>query len=774
MKKAILSVVLLFAALSLRAGVGLDDYRSMQKWLFAPAAPLAQGVTISTDTATWDLASGTVSLMQPVSDGAVTGLVFEGEGRFRMTIPDRVEVVQLRRFAGREDLAAIDVPFSKLVLRTSDRTIASKFSRASEPFAPNPVARKRHDTWFEIFGHDVDARVIGGLLTAADDYLRVDVETKDFGWLTFDYDGRRQEEITLQKLQNGFVEQWVSLDRAEDRFQNGRPSPKRHEIFDLEHIAVRADLRKHGAGQYGQMHIPPRIAEFEVEETLRCTSDSGPVAFFSLHPLGKVERVTEDGEEVAFIRDHIGGRSLSIDNRLYDELVTVLLRRPLVRGEVRRITFTYTLEMQHYAGGNSWYPTVDETLLDPHTARLELKARKKDVVRAMGVRKSQDVKDDASVSVWEISRPAKMVTFAVGDRFKEVTIEEKGIPRVVVFGRESGLTTGDMVRNVGVDVANSLRFYQWLFDSPVDSNEIFVTAIASGHGQAFDGFLHLSDGTFNMESPGATELFRAHEVAHQWWGHQVGWSTYRDQWLSEAFSEYAAIMFIESTMKNGGKYVEEILDSYTNMLNGSLAALGSKFTRPWLIEMNKSHRERLGPIDVGYRAGTRDVPGAYVIQTYHKGALVVHMLRMAVRNTTGSDDKFIAILREFIKAHRGGSATTADLQAVVETQLGGNWDWFFDAWVRRAELPTYTWSYETGAANADGTYPLSVRVRRSGVSDHFVVPLPARVELADGRVAIVNLLIQKDDETFTRNLHARPTRVVLNADHAVLAKVKKD
>ena len=31
-----------------------------------------------------------------------------------------------------------------------------------------------------------------------------------------------------------------------------------------------------------------------------------------------------------------------------------------------------------------------------------------------------------------------------------------------------------------------------------------------------------------------------HEVAHQWWGHAVGWASCHDQWLSEGFAEFSA------------------------------------------------------------------------------------------------------------------------------------------------------------------------------------------------------------------------------------------
>jgi aminopeptidase N len=30
-----------------------------------------------------------------------------------------------------------------------------------------------------------------------------------------------------------------------------------------------------------------------------------------------------------------------------------------------------------------------------------------------------------------------------------------------------------------------------------------------------------------------------HEVAHQWWGQEVGFDSYRDQWMSEGFANFS-------------------------------------------------------------------------------------------------------------------------------------------------------------------------------------------------------------------------------------------
>src|SRR5207247_4938312 len=56
------------------------------------------------------------------------------------------------------------------------------------------------------------------------------------------------------------------------------------------------------------------------------------------------------------------------------------------------------------------------------------------------------------------------------------------------------------------------------------------------------------------------ETLLAHEVAHQWWGNEVGWKTYHDQWLSEGFASYAAAMFL--SRREGEKKFGELLKQY--------------------------------------------------------------------------------------------------------------------------------------------------------------------------------------------------------------------
>jgi aminopeptidase N len=335
-----------------------------------------------------------------------------------------------------------------------------------------------------------------------------------------------------------------------------------------------------------------------------------------------------------------------------------------------------------------------------------------------------------------------------------------------------GLDPGARIRNAGADVINSLRFYEYLFDDKLDNPQIYVTAIAAGHGQAFDGFLHLSEFTY-VEHPGATELFRAHEVAHEWFGHKIGWKTYRDQWLSESFAEYASMMFVQATVKGGDKYYDEIINAYEGIVQGTLAGGFSKFNRPWLIEFNASARARLGPIGVGYRAGTSDMPNGYQIQAYHKGPLVLHMMRTMLRYKTHSDDTFIKILRDFVKEYSGKEASTADFQRVVEKNAPGDWSYFFDAWVYDSAIPTLRWNYKIDPTSTGGA-KLTVNVKRSGVRDDFMIVAPVLIEFDGGRSGTFFMAIRKNEETASQDLPSVPRKVVFAPAHSVLATIKRE
>jgi hypothetical protein len=753
-----------------------SDYQAMQKWQFAtPAASLSitQPVVIKRDTATWTLNSGSVSLMQPASGGKVTGFVWRGDGRFVMTVPDRYELIQLQRFAGRP-MSQIDEAITDVVFRASDDTIAALFANAPKPvaFATSETAQKRHEHWLIDQFSDVDASVTSAIANKTS-YWSVGFKTANLDWLTYEYDADSDEEISLFHFERGAVDTWLSLDRPEDRVASGRPGTRVSRRATLGHLDVKADLTRYGrTGRVGETEQRTINGHFVVEEELSATAQDVHVLRMEIAPTAQnvVARDIE-GKPLVVIRDRIGERSASIENKVHDSTFALVLPAPLKAGDSAIVTFEYDLEIPNFAMGDTWYPTVSEAF-DEYTAKLELTVNAKNQVRAMG-RLAEEKTNDArgKTSIWLVERPTKMVTFSTAERFEEVPLEVKGIPTIQSFGWSTGLDVKSRVRNSGADVANSMQFFQVWLDSPIGGDKFYVTSIVGYHGQAFDGFLHLAESSYS-EHPGASELFRAHETAHEWFGHRVGWLSYRDQWLSEALAEYAAMVFVKSVVKGGDKFFEEILQVYDYQIRGDLRGTFSKFNRPWLTQMSAASRYRIAPIGHGYRASSADVPAGYTVQTYIKGPLVLHMLRQLFLFRTHSDDLFTKILRDYVREFSGKQATTADFQKVIERNAPGDWSWFFNNWIYRAEIPTVRWSYRVDQAG--DKYSLSLTVKKSDVPPEFVFMVPVTVEFEGGKEGTFIMMVKDAEQTITRDLPMRPRNVVFAPKHSLLANIKKE
>jgi hypothetical protein len=742
-----------------------EQWKALQSAGYGPAVAVpADGIVIRRDAGSFTLASGAIRLMAPVG-GAVHGLVFEGSGSLLVEVPDPRELRQLRRFMKDPEITALETPFTKLYMRSSEDLASRVGIDVAGAASASDVAKKRQEHWVSNEWLDADARIVAAALNGGALWERIDAETPRSSWLSLTFDSRADEELAVTSFGEGFTESWLSMRRTERR---DTPSPWRGEI-DIEHVGIRADLTKKGKGQaVGAMRERPTDALLTVDVRFRALRDGLRALTFALDPAARdIVVTTEEREALATIRDHLGARTRWIDRKHHDPLLTVVLDETLREGETRTLRFEYQLEIPTFAIGNRWYPTGAGDWNDSYTASMELTVPPKHDLRSMGTLTGTSEAGGNTTSTFDISRPVTMLTFCIASRFDTRTIEIDGLPPVHSFGPTIGLGNRNQVRNVGVDVANAIRFFSWLFDSPLEDADMQVTAIPSAHGQAFDGFLHLSEATFRTDVAGASELFRAHEVAHQWWGHRVGWATYRDQWISEAFAEYSAMMFVETTVKGGDKLFAELLGVYDSILKGTLAGGFSRFNRPWLIVLNPTYRGRLGPISHGWRASTKEIPSGAVIQAYVRGPMVLHMLRSLLREETGSDDAFIGILRAFVREFTGRAASTDDFRAVVERATARDFAWFFDQWVHRAEIPNVAWTWAT--VPADDGVTLQIRMSQTGdEGDGFVLPIPVRIDLGPGRSETMLLDLDAREKTFEVTVPVHPAKVELNPGYAVL------
>lgn len=758
----VLGVVLAAGAWGEEPTSATATYESLGRHVYqGPVALPTQGIRIEIDDATWELVEGSLYLGAVLPDGTPTGLVFEGRGRFTMPVPDPRELYQLRRFMEQPEVERVDEEFSKLVLRTSTSTpLAGVEVGVGAGTSTHGLAEARHQHWLKRRGLDADARLLRALLIPDDRYVRAEMDTAEHGWLTWELDAQRLEEVHLNRLHgaSGTVESWLSLERREDR---GIPRERDwRPLVDIEHVEVAADLSDPDKGS--------------VVASVTFDSRSGPLSAlpFDLTPTARVDRIEDDrGRELPFFRALVDKRGGYDDTYTTDLLV--LPAEPIADGERHILHFHYQLDLERFAGGTNWYPRhrpEDGGLRDRHTARLSVTMRKNYDVRAMGELVDESEEGNLRTLTWEIAEPVKMMTFTSLRNPVEQRMSEEGVPEIVVFGPKED---ENIYFNIAADLTNSIRFYQQLFDDRLGVDRLRAGMVTYSHGQAFEGFLHLAYLDLN-EHPGLTQLFRGHEVAHQWWGHRVGWDRYRDQWLSEAFAEYSAMMFVAASMDNGEKLFHEIVRTYTEELTGSIKSAFSKFARPGVALLNSAALDRIGPIGHGWRATVHEAPTAYSSLAYRKGALVLHMLRGVLRALTRSDDTFLAILRDFVHTYEGDTPSTADFEAMVTKHAPADWSWFFEQWVYGCDIPTYRWDYEVSRKrDADGNYAVTLTVTQENVPAGFRMLVPVELVFGGGEGGRMAVMVDEREETVTFPVPKKPRKVIFNPEDAVLSVTKK-
>jgi aminopeptidase N len=256
-----------------------------------------------------------------------------------------------------------------------------------------------------------------------------------------------------------------------------------------------------------------------------------------------------------------------------------------------------------------------------------------------------------------------------------------------------------------------------------------------------------------------------HEVAHQWWGHTVTWASYRDQWMSEGFSDAAASIFLQMVG------------------NGDI----SRFLKFWndehylLTERNKEGFRAIdaGPVTLGYRLNNAKTGNNVTRELiYAKGAYILHMIRMMMWNPRTGDQDFKALMQDFLKTYRNKAATTEDFKAMVEKHMlpamdlagNGRMDWFFDQYVYGTALPSYRLEYSLSGKT------LSFTVTQSGVDNSFMMRVPIYLEFADGKSMRLGSVVTQGNNSVQQKLDLgqmgwkdMPKRVLLAQFADVLA-----
>jgi hypothetical protein len=339
----------------------------------------------------------------------------------------------------------------------------------------------------------------------------------------------------------------------------------------------------------------------------------------------------------------------------------------------------------------------------------------------------------------------------------------------------STINTTSMLKKTLAEAELAVGIYRDYF-GPTSFKRVSMTQqTAIGFGQAWPEMVYLPissffDGTvrhqlLGFDPHGYFKVVGPHEVAHQWWGHAVGWNSYRDQWMSEGFSNFSASLFLQQVYGN-----KQFLDFLED-------------EKKALTEKNRFGFRAIdvGPLTMGRRlANDQSGFDVYRRLIYPKGGFVLHMLRMMMWTPQKQDERFKAMMRDFVASYPNKAASTEDFKAAVEKHmtdlmdLDGNkrMDWFFNQFVYGTALPNYTIDYSF-APVSDGVN-LRIKVTQSNVTENFKMLVPLYVELADNRIMRLGSANITGNSTFEqeiplKGLKQNPKRAVLNYYYDVLS-----
>jgi hypothetical protein len=347
---------------------------------------------------------------------------------------------------------------------------------------------------------------------------------------------------------------------------------------------------------------------------------------------------------------------------------------------------------------------------------------------------------------YRLAQPGKYLTAVVG-RLTDVGMRQEGA--LSVRGFASLRTRRDTLDEMR-DVQQMLAFYALKFGpSPYSTLGLVVAEGETPAGHSPPGLLYLqkrppilrarplSDDPANFgDLPG---YFLAHEAAHQWWGQGTAPANYRERWLSEAWAQYSAALWLRERL--GERAFQSMMDRMAS----------------WAFR-----HDAAGPIHLGQRLGhLKQEPRYFRAVVYDKGAWVLHMLRGLM-----GDEAFFTGARAFLERHRYAKAGTEDLRLAFEAASGLDLKPYFDAWVYETGLPAVTW---TGASAAvAGGFRTTVALRPS----RFPGPLPLQVSVVTSAgTESRSMRLGPEGGSLTIETREAPRRIAINEDRGLLTQI---
>ncbi len=795
----------------------MNIYAQLRQLAGSNLAAAAENAEWKKDAATFHFKSGQMTLAAPVA-GRVLGAVFNGDGSFGLDPPTAAEKHQIARFSKSPRL---DDTFHQAVFLFTDGSPEElrklmEFKPLGDAVAAGKAlddAQKKYAESFNDWAGNVrkgnfemqnlPARMLADLTDPTSrGFFLADFKGAHSGNLLFVISWNRpspvlpsiarDEEETLIHYNRGeYWEWWAGFHLSSEYARDPHP----------DHLQLLAHCSKETLDVVINSH-----ARLSVTAEMQAEVPTAPLRLLPLNLQGvlRIQSVTDGaGNKLNFIQE----------DRKLDSDPWVILPAPAKPKDPFTLKITCAEDstsdshiikqrgdgLYFVTSRESWYPNFGN--MDDRTEfHLRITSPEKYKLAATGRLVKSQKNHNTLTTEWVSEIPFSVVGFNYGNFVtksastpqltvtayagKEVPNELKELQNALDV---AGLATmGDAASHYGILTGGfntasnaqyaakvslaAMRLYENYF-GPLPFKTISVTEQpVRGYAQSWPTLIFLPydsllDATtrnnLHLQTTGEEREFynlvAAHEMAHQWWGHLVGWKTYRDQWLSEGFAEFSSALYLQATEP---KKWDDFWD----------------LKRKWLLGKDRAGNRPVdvGPIDLNFQLDSYLEPGTSYHLRYDKGAYVLEMLRTMLEDVKAKDPDatFISIMHDFTKTYAGKSASTADFERIVEKHVGQSMEWFFNEWVYGDETPTYNFSYQLQDAGGKGKTAVSIKLTQSGVSDSFQMGVPLYVTY-QGKTGRIGFVRMKGSSTRSAEfkLGFRPSKISIDARRNLLAVI---
>jgi hypothetical protein len=769
-----------------------------------------ENFTLPMDVGTFELKSGTITFLNLVNRFE-TGAIFIGQGHFTLKPVVRSDKQEMLRRSGKE---TVEEDFTEAVFRFTPGiypqftgVVGVRAETPSEAGAAfqrwkNKMRRRREipegftQAILEQETMDnVDADILSAIYNprhpAFFNAYMVGAPHKDLRFFVRARVGAlpqldSPEEVALINCNGGGMDDgvWYSQHLLTELKAHTASSQEDRRLFATHRYNIETVIAKNN-------HLYSR-ATITVEPLVA----GERVLKFGLLPTLRVVRVSDSkGQNLHFIQE----------NRKEDGSFYAVLDEIPALGQEVSITVEYVGDKVLYDAGSgsyyvgardSWYPNLngfgEKALYD-----LTFKVPKSNVVISVGKPEGESTEAGFAVSHWVTPVPVAVAGFNYG-HYTKIDIPD-GITHYNLAGyyltelpdsltpyRNSAFLSSMSPKSMtqyALDQARAQMQVCTLYFGRAPYENVAITEQPNfNFGQSWPNLVYLPIsayidstqrwmlfGNINADFTGFVQEVTPHEVAHQWFGHSVGWASYHDQWLSEGFADFAAALFLQQAV--GPKWQKDYIDYWERQ-------------RKRILEKNNFGiaPNDAGPLWMGERLTSPRSANAYQGVTYSKGAYVLSMLRsMLYADQAASGDRdqaFMDMMHDFMESHKNMPASTESFKAVVEKhmtkqmdlQKNGRLDWFFNEWVYGTQVPRYQLKYSVQQAGG-GAVKLMLEITQSDVDDNFAMFVPVYGDFGKGMARLGQVpVIGNSTRKVIFDVDREPKKVVLNAYKEILER----